>query len=94
MSLALRLVLVAAMVGGALLFLSSLSSDPVEEQTEETASAEPLAEFVPTGPPAQKGVLDSDENCKECHEEIWNEWQNAFGCCSRGAWLWIHHWTS
>jgi predicted CXXCH cytochrome family protein len=30
---------------------------------------------APPPPKAKPGVLDSVESCKECHEEIWNEWK-------------------
>ena len=75
MSFARRMVRVAVMVAGAALFLMSLRSEPIETGGESKGGQQPAAVFVATGPPAKKGVLDSDENCKECHEEIWNEWQ-------------------
>ena len=76
MSFGRRMVLVAIMITGAALFLMSLQPDPIEPRSNASSGEQPVAEFVATGPPAQKGVLDSDANCKECHEEIWNEWQS------------------
>jgi len=74
-SLIQRLALVGIMLAGAALFLYALQSDPPqEEQSEQVAANDPTT--VPANvPPAKPGVLDSNENCKACHEEIYAEWE-------------------
>lgn len=74
MSLAARFGIVVVLVVGATLFVISLGGDP--PKAEPTNGETPVENGNPVaeGPPAKPGVLDSHENCKECHEEIWNEW--------------------
>lgn len=74
MSAAARIALALVLALGAALFVTALVwPEPVEpeapapEWKTEPARREP--------PPAEKGLLDSHETCKECHTEIWHEWQ-------------------
>jgi len=71
-----RIVIVVVLRSGAALFVSALRVDPQQDAEPVPAGVEhaPAGELV-TGPPAEPGVLDDHENCRECHEEIWNEWQ-------------------
>jgi hypothetical protein len=70
-SLLQRLVLVGLMLGGAALFLFALQSDPPQPETSAGSATETLANV----PPAKAGMLDSNDNCKACHEEIYAEWE-------------------
>jgi len=77
-SLAWRLGIAVVLVAGATLFVVSLRVDPTQA-VEEPVGDDPktaVAEVpgVSDAPPAKPGVLDSHENCKGCHTEIYNEW--------------------
>ena len=76
MNLAQRLVRVGIMLLGAALFLYALQSDPPEPvQATGTRRDDPI--HVPTDVPAAKrGVLDTNANCRSCHEEIYAEWES------------------
>ena len=74
MSLTARLVLILVLLAGATVFVLALTLEPPVEPDDEqqVGTDEPAA---PTGPPAQPGVLDSSETCKDCHAEIYAEWK-------------------
>jgi nitrate/TMAO reductase-like tetraheme cytochrome c subunit len=73
-SLVARLVLVGALLAGAALFTWSLLLGPEAESHVPVADGED-PEVPAAGPEAKPGVLDADENCRGCHEEIYLEWQ-------------------
>jgi hypothetical protein len=72
-----RLIAVLALVAGAALFLFALRGGEVDPAPGRAASPG-TAPAPPSGPPAKPGLLDSHENCKGCHEEIWNEWASSY----------------
>ncbi len=74
MSAAARIALALVLVLGATIFVVALVwPEPVEP---EAPAPEGKAEHaLKAGPPAQPGLLDSHETCKDCHAEIWREWQ-------------------
>jgi len=83
-SFAQRLVLVGIMLGGAALFMYALQSDPPPPVSVGERDAQDPS-FVPDDVPAAKpGVLDSNANCKPCHEEIYAEWKG-----DRHALAWV-----
>ncbi|HEX5136821.1 MAG TPA: multiheme c-type cytochrome [Planctomycetota bacterium] len=73
MSAPARITLALILVLGAALFVAALAWPEPAGTPATPAPADGTAE-VPAGPPAKPGLLDSSENCKECHEEIWKEW--------------------
>lgn len=73
MSFGARIGVALVLVVGAGMFVMAL----VVEDPPPPPIAEPVAENGEVVTPARKakpGVLDSEESCKDCHEEIWNEW--------------------
>lgn len=77
MSAAARWIAVAALLGGAALFLLSLRNEP-EPSPAPNKAGPGTTESVPQGPPAKPGILDSHETCKGCHEEIYREWESSY----------------
>jgi hypothetical protein len=69
--IALALVLVA---GAALFVLSLVVPEPSDEVVPEQPPG-PSEVLAATTPPARPGVLDRPENCRECHAEIYREWE-------------------
>ena len=73
-----RLACVLALILGAVLFISALQQEggdypaPVENGNGNGDSKASVAAALP----AKAGVLDSPENCKECHDEIYKEWED------------------
>lgn len=77
MSLIARIGVVVVLVAGALLFLFALQMDPAEESNSPRTTQDPPGTQTTTakmGPEAKPGTLDSPENCRRCHEEIYKEW--------------------
>jgi Cytochrome c554 and c-prime len=73
MSAPARIALALILVLGAALFVVALAWPEPSEKPAEPPAADGAPE-VPAAPPASPGLLDSHENCKACHEEIWREW--------------------
>ncbi len=69
-----RIGLALVLLAGATLFVLALVwPEPAEPKSPER---EARAGSAPRNvPPARGGLLDSHETCKECHAEIWREWQ-------------------
>ena len=69
-----RLGIALVLLLGAGLFIAALQGDtPPESDGAGVPENEPMVPMSP-GVPAKVGVLDKNENCKRCHEEIWKEW--------------------
>jgi hypothetical protein len=83
MSAPARFALAAILVLGAGLFVLALAWPEPSEPPAEPPRAAGAGE-IPAAPPARPGLLDSHENCKECHEEIWREWSE-----DRHAQAWV-----
>ncbi len=78
MSGAVRFACVLALILGAILFISALQEDGGDDPLPvRNGNGEP-EEKIATALPAKPGVLDSPENCKECHEEIYKEWEESY----------------
>ncbi|MEM8885239.1 MAG: multiheme c-type cytochrome [Planctomycetota bacterium] len=73
MSLWVRLALVGGMLFGAALFVYALQSGAEERPVDVEETPEKVV-VAYDAPPAKPGVLDSSDNCKECHAEIYEEW--------------------
>lgn len=73
MSTGARLMLVVVMIVGAALFIFALQAGspaplPVPDEPD------PVFVAAVDAPKAKPGVLDSAANCRECHQEIYDEW--------------------
>jgi hypothetical protein len=74
MTLPARIGLALVLVAGAALFVVAL----LWPEPADPAPPGPVEQATPgakVAPPARAGLLDSPENCKECHAEIWKEWE-------------------
>ena len=79
MSLAWRVGIALVLVCGAALFVISLQVDPPAPPAPKEDDTVPTqVEDDPVGdvPAAKPGVLESHENCKPCHTEIYAEWES------------------
>jgi len=70
-----RIVLAGVLLFGAVSFVLALvlPDPPVKEWPEEPDTQE--GQLQAATPPAKPGVLDAPENCRECHAEIYREWE-------------------
>ncbi|MFB3066111.1 MAG: multiheme c-type cytochrome [Planctomycetota bacterium] len=76
MSGRLRAVLALLIVGGAALFVYALGEPPTPKPLPPPSNGVNVVAAV--GPEAKPGVLDSAENCKRCHAEIYAEWESNY----------------
>ncbi|MFI5402471.1 MAG: multiheme c-type cytochrome [Planctomycetota bacterium] len=74
MSFGARIGVAGILVLGAALFVTALVW-PEPKEPEVVTPVGTTGTAARTVPPARAGLLDSHENCKPCHEEIWREWQ-------------------
>lgn len=72
-----RFAIGAALLLGAALFLASLQAPAPPQLPPEPPPPASTGAPAPL-PPAKPGVLDSSDNCKRCHETIWNEWAASY----------------
>jgi nitrate/TMAO reductase-like tetraheme cytochrome c subunit len=73
MSLGVRVGIVVVLLAGATLFVLSLASPASDGPDREPER--PAANGTRTWPAAKPGVLDAPENCRTCHEQIYEEWE-------------------
>jgi len=73
MTLPARISLALVIALGAALFILALHWP--EPEGPAAAPRVTSSASVPEGPPARPGLLDKPESCKECHLEIWHEWE-------------------
>jgi len=73
LSTGVRIGLAAVLLLGAGLFVFALTMPDPEEPAPPADTGAKAPEVV-EGPPAKPGLLDSPENCQECHAEIYAEW--------------------
>lgn len=72
-----RAITLLALAAGAALFVFALRwSDPAPDGSPATGA--PGESEPGPGAPAKAGVLDSSENCRACHEEIYEEWASSY----------------